>query len=657
MLLNLRHTLSRVTHPFHHLRNLSTIDSSASSSNRLITTPIFYVNAQPHIGHLHSALLADAATRWHRMKGTSVLFTTGTDEHGLKVQEAAEAKQVEPKLFCDQVSTTFRDAFDAANIQADRFVRTTDPDHAIAVHTMWQRLVESGDLYCGTHEGWYCASDEIFLPENQIKKTENNKTGTVTARSIESGKKLRWVSEENWKFRLSAYEDRLLDWIDGNNGNGKKSDASLSPVKPKERVNEVKQLINSGLKDISVSRLREKVPWALPVPNDENHSIYVWVDALTNYLTVTGYGTTWGNGNGNDNDNDTDNAVNSNINETNQGKTYWPAHCHIIGKDILRFHAVYWPAFLMAANLPLPSSIVAHGHWTTSRVKMSKSLGNVVAPQDIINDWGIDPVRYFFLRDGSLSNDSDFSEINISVRYVSELADTLGNLVSRCTGKSLLPNRTVNNFGPGMKDHPFNTSLTEKDLRMIQQLEQLTAIVDTHYNNFEFNLGLDAIMTVLRDANGYFSDEAPWSLRKTIRENEENGGQATDIEMEQQRLDIVVYISIECIRITSLLLQPIIPESSSVILDHIDVNLKERTVNHANQYGRGNLHGDVQGNEIDGFESFEVGAKNLVLFDKKAMAAKVKEVIEKNKFENRLETYNDGNKRNASKKKNKKKKK
>jgi methionyl-tRNA synthetase len=432
----------------------SRLMSTATETLRhhLITTPIFYVNAQPHVGHLHSALLADAASRWHRMAGKTVMFTTGTDEHGLKVQEAADASNQHPKEFCDRVSLTFRQAFNEANIQPDRFVRTTDDDHAMAVHTMWNKLVESGDLYCGTHEGWYCASDEVFLPDNQVVTLND---GTTT--SVESGKILRWVSEENWKFKLSKYEDRLLQWLEPING-------QESPLKPPERVNEVKEMILGGLRDISVSRLREKVPWAIPVPNDSKHSIYVWVDALTNYLTVTGFGTKWGG-------------------KENNASPFWPADCHIIGKDILRFHAIYWPAFLMASNLPLPRLIIAHGHWTSSKVKMSKSLGNVVSPTTILDQWGVDPVRYFFLRDGSLSNDADFSETNVSVRYVSELADTLGNLLSRCTGQSLLPNRKVKSIN----DHQH--LLNNEDQQMIDKLNSLASNVSVQYNNYEFNKG------------------------------------------------------------------------------------------------------------------------------------------------------------------------
>ena len=278
----------------------------------LVTTPIFYVNADPHIGHLHSALLADATARWHRIAGnSSVMFTTGTDEHGIKVQEAAEAAargedgvgDADPKRFCDRVSSSFRDAFDRADIHCDRFVRTTDEDHAVAVDNMWRRMVRSGDLYMGTHEGWYCSSDEIFVPENMVEPAPgdvHNGNGEKQMVSSESGRPLRWVSEENWKFRLSAYEDRLLEWLEGSaSANMDSNSVAYStsygpPVRPSKRLNEVRQLIKGGLHDISVSRLRSKVPWALPVPDDDRHSIYVWVDALTNYLTVTGFGNEWG---------------------------------------------------------------------------------------------------------------------------------------------------------------------------------------------------------------------------------------------------------------------------------------------------------------------------------------------------------------------------
>jgi len=571
--------------------------------HRFITTPIFYVNAKPHVGHLHSALLADASARWLRASGHQVLFTTGTDEHGLKVQEAAEASNQHPGDFCDQVSTTFSRAFDAANIQSDRFVRTTDSDHKIAVQTMWGNLIRSGDLYCGTHEGWYCASDEVFLPDNQVTKIDDKCTV-----STESGKQLRWVSEENWKFKLSAYEDRLLEWLEPKNG-------TVSPVRPPERVNEVKELIANGLRDISVSRLAEKVPWAIPVPNDSKHSIYVWVDALTNYLTVTGYGTEWGVGDGDGDDGGGGGGGGTAM------SPYWPPDCHIIGKDILRFHAVYWPAFLMASNLPLPRSIVAHGHWTSSRIKMSKSIGNVVSPTAIMDKWGVDPVRYFFLRDGSLSNDADFSEHNVSVRYSSELADTLGNLISRCTGKSLLPTRQVNLVGPGVLGYQHDHLLNKEDHEMIQMVSSLSSNVAVHYDHYEFNKGIDLIMSMLREANGYFSKNEPWKIRKSIR-----GG--TSSTNDQIRLDIIVYITLECIRVAGILLQPIIPASSDVLLTYINVSVEDRTLQDAQTYGRQNdKNKTMQVNPKDN-GIFSIEPHNFVLFDKKKMMKQMKDLEE-----------------------------
>ena len=505
------------------------------------------------------------------------MFTTGTDEHGLKVQEAAEAKGMDPKLFCDHVSKSFRDAFELAHIKFDRFVRTTDDDHALAVQAMWKRLLRSGDLYKGTHEGWYCSSDEVFVPENMVEEVPASegcdRTGEKKVISSESGKPLRWVSEENWKFRLSAYEERLLAWLDGEGGPD-------SPVFPPKRTNEVRQLIKQGLRDISVSRLSEKVPWALPVPDDDEHSIYVWVDALTNYLTVTGFGTLWGH---------TNEAADV-VTPSEEGN-FWPAHCHVIGKDILRFHCVYWPAFLMAAGLPLPKRVVAHGHWTIERVKMSKSLGNVVAPKELIENYGLEPVRYFLLREGNLSIDADFSASAMEQRVNSELADTLGNLVTRCTGKAMLPEAAVpccmfNNSGTA-----FNSGSSNKDLRalapdsmsasdlddhvaMATMVNQVSKKVGAHFDGMQFDAGLDEIMSLLRDMNAYFQRHEPWALQKLIKE-----GNATNVDREN--LSTTLYNVLESLRVTGILLQPVIPSSAGRMLDFLGVGesqIRERSI-------------------------------------------------------------------------------
>jgi methionyl-tRNA synthetase len=537
-----------------------------------------------------------------------VRFTTGTDEHGLKVLEAARdtpgAHNGDPKQFCDAVSSSFARAFDAAGIAPDRFVRTTDADHAVAVDAMWRRMLKSGDLYKGTHEGWYCASDEVFVPENMVEpaipaapaaggegegdNVGDKDVGDRQMVSSESGRVLRWVSEENWKFRLSAYEDRLLAWLDGDMeaGHDSKSHSTTTdggpPVRPPKRLNEVRQLIKGGLRDISVSRLRSKVPWALPVPDDDAHSIYVWVDALTNYLTVTGFGTQWGRvGCEQQKNGDGDNAASSasSASSSDSLSKFWPAHCHIIGKDILRFHCVYWPAFLMAAGLPLPRQVVAHGHWTTERVKMSKSLGNVVAPDTLIEEWGVDPVRYFFLREANLSTDADFSAESIEARVNSELADTLGNLATRCTGSALLPEARV----PFLPDaaysaymatlHPdkaaprndrFLENVDPDHVKMIDMVMQLRSKVADRYDEMEFDAGLSEIMAVLRETNAYFQRHEPWALRKRVRE-----GSAT--AEDEEELDMVLYTVLESLRVAGILLQPVIPGSAERLLDHLGV--------------------------------------------------------------------------------------
>lgn len=416
MMLLLRRGALR-TRPVLPRSSLSCVDSYAlstaaeaagveqSKENMLITTPIFYVNAAPHIGHVHSTVLADAMARWFTIKGRNVTFTTGTDEHGLKVQEAAETlgKTTDYKAFCDSVSSRFKQVFDQAQVAPSRFIRTSDEDHREAVHAFWTTIQRNGHIYLGEHEAWYCKSEESFLTDTQVQDVQDPATGATVKVSRETGHKVEKVSEENYKFRLSAFQDRLLEWLDN----------SPDVIVPRSRHNEVRAAVQAGLRDVSVSRLSEKIQWAIPVPGDQLHCVYVWLDALTNYLTCAGYP--------------------GDVQET------WPADYHIVGKDILKFHAIYWPAFLMAAGLPLPKRIVAHAHWTVDRVKMSKSLGNVVDPNEIMTKYGADFVRYFLLREGVLNDDGDFNVGLLEDRVNSELADTLGNLVSRSTAKAFLP--------------------------------------------------------------------------------------------------------------------------------------------------------------------------------------------------------------------------
>ena len=350
------------------------------------TTPIFYVNASPHIGHLHSAVLADVFSRWAQWRHsgysditgvlseglgeTKAVLATGTDEHGIKIQKVAEANNESPRELCDRVSQRFESLAEHAGVQYTRFIRTTDGDHVEAVNEFWKQLEKGGFIYKGTHEGWYSVSDEAFYTAAQIRP---NEVDSSKMESIETGSAVEWSSEENYKFKLSAFQQPLLDWLDAN------PDA----VVPASRRDTLIAEITQGLSDLSVSRPRSRLHWGIPVPSDEHHTIYVWLDALTNYLTVSGY--PW----------------------KNEKMGCWPTDVQVIGKDIIRFHAIYFPAFLMALNLPLPKHTVAHGHWTMNKHKMSKSRGNVADPFKAIEKYGRDELRWFLCRvGGNLGSDA-----------------------------------------------------------------------------------------------------------------------------------------------------------------------------------------------------------------------------------------------------------
>ena len=352
-----------------------------------LTTPIYYVNDKPHIGHAYTTLACDALARFKRLDGYDVMFLTGTDEHGQKVQKSAEAKGVEPKAFTDEVSQNFRDLTKVLDFTNDDFIRTTEPRHYAACQQLWNTLIENGDIYLGSYSGWYAVRDEAFYAESEIK---DGKAPT--------GAPVEWVEEPSYFFRLSAYQDKLLEHYDAN----------PDFVAPKSRFNEVKSFVKGGLLDLSVSRA--SFSWGVPVPGDEDHVMYVWLDALTNYMTAAGYAQEGG--------------------EVDYAKR-WPADLHMVGKDILRFHAVYWPAFLMAANLELPKRVYAHGWWTNEGQKISKSLGNVIDPIEIADKYGLDQMRYFMLREVPFGNDGDFSHQAMVHRMNGDLANDLGNLCQR----------------------------------------------------------------------------------------------------------------------------------------------------------------------------------------------------------------------------------
>lgn len=363
-------------------------------------------------------ILADVMKRWHKLKGKQSLLLTGTDEHGLKIQQAALRHDTPPKQWCDAQAKKFKQLAVATNIANDFFIRTTDEDHKDAVRYFWFLLKEKGLIHTTKHQGWYCVSDETYYPESLLTRKIDPITGEMFVASIETGNAVEWTEETNYQFRLTAMKDKLLAFYEEN----------PTFVQPRSRMEEVKAWVSNNLEDLSISRPASRLDWGIRVPDDESQTIYVWVDALINYLTKAGF-PNWTPG--------------------KEERGGWPADVHIIGKDILRFHAVYWPALLMAVDLPLPKQIVTHAHWTMNGKKMSKSLGNVVNPFHALNRWGVDTMRFFMMHDGSLSNDSDYDNRIIAERY-KILVGQVGNLLNRC-----MPKRKV------LKDLPSSWNVPE----------------------------------------------------------------------------------------------------------------------------------------------------------------------------------------------------
>ncbi|SAM05230.1 hypothetical protein [Absidia glauca] len=501
-----------------HLRAAQQQHRRLTHNQAYITSPIYYVNAVPHIGHLYSSVIADTLRRFYAMKGYDATLTTGTDEHGLKIQQAAAKNNTTPLQLCDQVSQRFKDLCDKANIDYTTFMRTTEQRHAKAVSHLWNTLLDAGHIYKGQHEGWYAISDEAFYPDNQVHQVTDDQGQTMMV-STESGQKVEWTMEENYKFKLSAFERPLLDWIEQN----------PQAIVPANRKNEVISWIQAGLSDLSISRLRSRLDWGIPVPNDpQNHTIYVWLDALTNYMTAKGYP-----------ENDTNDIL--------------PAKVHVVGKDILRFHAVYWPAFLMAANLPLPEQILAHAHWTMNKQKMSKSRGNVADPFLVMDTYGVDTVRYYLMRDGGLADDGDYSEEEIKKRYKKDLAGMFGNLLNRSTGQALNPEGCV----PGLT----STAVDPRDQEIHDKLTALPGIFNMHFEDREFNKGFTAIMDTLTEANKHFTDNEPWKLKD---------------QDQKDRRDTVLYYALETCRVAGILLQPVMPTKMDELLSRLGVPDNQR---------------------------------------------------------------------------------
>ena len=477
--------------------------------NYYITTPIYYPSAKPHMGHAYSSIIADFFARFKRIDGFDVHFLTGTDEHGLKIQRAAENKNLEPLEFCNQISQTFRDLSKTLNLSNTDFIRTTEERHKKTVQFLWSELEKNDDIYLSKYSGWYSVSDEAYYNEDEIINKNENKVAVASGSSVE------WVEEESYFFRLSKWQNRLLDYYEKN------SDF----ISPKSRKNEVVSFVKSGLKDLSISR--RAFSWGIKVPGNSEHVIYVWLDALTNYLSALNY---------------------PNTNDL-LFKKFWPASVHLIGKDILRFHAVYWPAFLMAAKIPLPKKVYGHGWILSGDEKMSKSKGNILDPIDIINTYGLDPLRYYLIKEVSFGNDGNISQDKLEDCINSDLANNYGNLCQRVTAFA-----EKNCFSK----IPENKNFNNDDLIMLNKFTENLKIIRQEIDNQNINFYISFIVSALFEANKYFNDQEPWKKKD-----------------DKNRLDTIVYTSLEMIRKISIMLYPIIPDSIDKALKIFDLDSKD----------------------------------------------------------------------------------
>ena len=478
-----------------------------------ITTPIYYVNAQPHMGSAYCSLSCDVIARFKRMDGYQVKFLTGTDEHGLKIYQAARDKGIDPQQFCDEVSETFRAMSDFMNLSNDDFIRTTEPRHKRAAQALWQKLTDNDYIYLSKYAGWYAVSDEAYYDESE---TQVNDKGERIA--IASGKSVEWMEEESYFFKLSAFQDKLIDFFTAN----------PQAIAPKSRYNEIMSFIKGGLQDLSISRTT--FPWGVAVPNDPKHVMYVWIDALTNYLSALGY-----------------------PNNTPDLQNFWPESIHMVGKDIQRFHAVYWPAFLMAADLLPPKRVYSHG-WLMAEDgrKMSKSFGNVIEPKDFIEKFGLDQTRFYLMREIPFGQDGNIGYEGIK-RRKNELANDFGNLAQR-----VLMFIYKNNDA---KLANIRTLSADDQTLLVASGASLLETCRRHMDAQEYHLYLEAIWVVIRQANAYVDAQAPWGLKKT----------------DTVRMETVLGVLCEVVRRVALLCYPVMPDTMNKMLDQLNVPMTERS--------------------------------------------------------------------------------
>jgi len=471
-----------------------------------ITTAISYVNAVPHLGHAYEAIATDVIARFMRLDGFDVRFLTGTDEHGQKVEKSAQAAGQEPRAFCDDVASSFEAMTKTLAISNDDFIRTTESRHVRSSQAIWERLADAGDIYLDSYAGWYSVRDEAFFGEEELTKGPD---GEMLA---PSGAPVDWVEEPSYFFRLSDYTDKLLAHYDAN----------PDFILPHYRRNEVVSFVKQGLNDLSVSRTSFK--WGIPVPGDDKHVMYVWLDALTNYITAIGYP-------------DVDSA------EFNR---YWPASLHVIGKDIVRFHTIYWPAFLMSAGLPLPKRVFGHGFLTIQGQKMSKSLGNVMAPETLVEEFGLDQIRYFLMREVPFGNDGSFSREAMIQRINSDLANDLGNLAQRVLSM-IAKNCDAQVPEPG--------DLEPADQALTDAAKQALTVMREAMQEQAIHRALEAAWRIVAQANRYVDAQAPWALRK----------------QDPARMRTVLYVLADVIRMLGIYVQPVAPVAAAKLLDQLAV--------------------------------------------------------------------------------------
>ena len=483
------------------------------SKNFYITTPIYYPSGKPHMGHAYSSIIADIFARFKRLENYKVLFLTGTDEHGQKIQKEAQKNNKEPKIFCDELSETFRSLTKTLNLSNDDFIRTTEKRHFKSVIDIWNRLVNSGDIYLDKYSGWYSVSDEAFYDEDEIE----DKNGKKISKS--SGSSVEWLEEESYFFKLSIWSKKLLEFYKEN----------PDFILPESRKNEVVKFVEKGLKDLSISRT--SFTWGIPVPKDKKHVIYVWLDALTNYISALNF---------------------PNI-EDEKYKDFWPVDVHIIGKDILRFHAVFWPAFLLAAKLPLPKRVFGHGWILSDDKKMSKSLGNILDPIEIINKYGIDQLRYYLVKEVSLGNDGSISLENLKNCINNDLANNYGNLCQRVF--SFIKKNCDNKI-------PFSSKLNDSDKKLLNDLKNSLPKLISLMNKQELNEYIKTVINFSFDANKYFNDSEPWAVKKS----------------DPERMNAILFTIVEQIKNISILLNPIIPNATNRVLAMINISTENLSI-------------------------------------------------------------------------------